>query len=90
MAPQLIALIIVTPFILIFIYAGYHEYRRYKIEGRATYGLMFDEETGTSHVTGIADHEDAYDPDDFDPSAYNDPDVRNSEDDETDAAPERS
>lgn len=33
---------ILFPFILVFTYAGVHEYKRYKSEGRATYGLVYD------------------------------------------------
>jgi len=55
MEAQVIALILILPFILAFIYAGIHEYRRYKSEGRASYGLVYDEETGTTHVTGISE-----------------------------------
>jgi hypothetical protein len=76
MDPQLIAALILLPIMLIFIYAGIHEYLRYKSEGKATYGLVYDEETGTTHVTGIADDEEAYDPDDFDPNDYNDPEIK--------------
>ena len=53
MSAQLVAALIVSPFALAFVYAGYHEYSRYKSEGRATYGLVYDEESGTTHVTGI-------------------------------------
>ena len=73
MDASLIAILIVVPFLLVFLYAGIHEYRRFKSQGRAKYGLVYDEETGTTHVTGIADDQDAYDPNDFDPNAYNDP-----------------
>ena len=69
---HLLAALILTPFVLAFIYAGVHEYLRYKSEGRATYGLVFDEETGTSYVTGIGEEEEGFDPEDFDPGNYND------------------
>ncbi len=71
MEARLIALLILLPFTLVFIYAGIHEYRRYKSEGRANYGLVYDEETGTTHVGGIAEDEESYDPDEFDPSDHN-------------------
>jgi hypothetical protein len=71
MEAQLIAALVIVPFTVVFIYAGIHEYRRYKSEGSATYGLVFDEESGTSYVTGIAEAEDGFNPDDFDPNAYN-------------------
>ncbi|QFT80572.1 hypothetical protein FIU89_08110 [Roseovarius sp. THAF27] len=76
MSAQLLAALIVSPFALAFVYAGYHEYSRYKSEGRATYGLAYDEESGTTHVTGIGDDEEAYDPEDFDPNGYRDPDIK--------------
>ncbi|MDD9727416.1 hypothetical protein PVV74_18310 [Roseovarius sp. SK2] len=76
MSAQLVAALIVSPFALAFVYAGYHEYSRYKSEGRATYGLAYDEESGTTHVTGIGEDETAYDPEEFDPSNYNDPDIK--------------
>lgn len=79
MGTHTIAALILLPFAVAFIYAAIHEYRRYKTEGRASYGLVYDEETGTTHVTGIADHEESYDPDDFDPGAANTRDT----DDET-------
>ena len=72
MDAKLIALLILLPFALVFIYAGLHEYRRYKSSGRANYGLIYDEETGTTHVGGIAEDEEGYDPEDFDPSEQND------------------
>jgi len=82
MEAQLIAALILLPFTAVFIYAGIHEYRRYKSEGRANYGLVYDEETGASHVTGITEGEDAYDPADFDPSDYNERANRNETDDD--------
>lgn len=60
-----------SPFVMAFFYAGVHEYRRYRSEGRATYGLVFDEETGTSYVTGIGEEEEAFDPEAFNPDDYN-------------------
>lgn len=80
-AAQLIAALIVLPFALAFVYAGIREYRRYKSDGRAKYGLVYDEETGTTHVTGIAEGQDGYDPDEFDPSDHNKPEIRNETDD---------
>jgi len=75
MEARLIAAIILSPFLVAFVYAGVHEYLRYRSEGRADYGLQFDEETGTTHVTSISEDEDCYDPDDFDPNrGYTDED----------------
>ncbi|HKK98104.1 MAG TPA: hypothetical protein VJ928_07965 [Marivita sp.] len=78
MTAQLLAALILLPFTFAFIYAGVHEYLRFKNEGRANYGLVYDEESGTTHVTGIAEGDEAYDPDDFDPS-----DANTSDDDTT-------
>ncbi len=66
---------ILLPFVFVALYAGIHEFLRFRSEGRANYGLIFDEETGTSYVTGIAEEEDAFDPEDFDPNDYNDPEI---------------
>ncbi|WP_439124379.1 hypothetical protein [Marivita sp.] len=71
MQAQLIAALILLPFTAVFIYACFHEYRRYKSEGRASYGLVYDAETGATHVTGIADDEEPYDIDAFDPNDHN-------------------
>ena len=71
---------LIVPFLAVFIYAGIHEYRRYRSEGRATYGLVYDEETGTTHLTGIAEGEEPYNPEDFDPSVHNEKNA--DEDDE--------
>lgn len=71
MTAQFLAALILMPFTVAFIYAGVHEYLRFKNEGRANYGLVYDEESGTTHVTGIADGDEAYDPEDFDPSEAN-------------------
>ena len=86
MQSQLIALLILLPFTAVFIGAGIHEYRRYKSEGRASYGLVYDEETGTTFLSSIKDGEDPYDPEDYDPGAYN---VRAAED-EGEATPAES
>ena len=75
MSAHIVIVLILTPFVLAFVYAGVHEYLRYKSEGKATYGLVFDEETGTSYVTGIGDEDEAFDPEEFDPADYNDPEI---------------
>jgi len=71
MEARFIAALILLPVAAIFIYAGIHEYRRFKSKGRANYGLVYDEETGTTHVTEIPEGEDSYDLDEFDPGDYN-------------------
>jgi hypothetical protein len=71
MDAQWIAILILSPFVAAVIYAGVHEYRRYKSAGPATYGLVYDEKTGTTHVTEIAEDRDAYDPEEYDPNSYN-------------------
>lgn len=75
MEARLIAALVLSPFVVAFLYAAIHEYLRYKAEGRADYGLAYDEETGTTHVTAISEEEDAFDPEDFDPNEYNDPET---------------
>jgi hypothetical protein len=62
-----IALLILLPAALVFVYAGWHEYRRYKAEGPSNYGLTYDPETNTTHVGPLSEGEDSYDPDDFEP-----------------------
>ena len=80
MDAQILAFLILSPITLGFDYAGIHEFRLYKSEGKANYGLVFDEESGTTHVSGIAEDEDPFDPDDFDPNDYNDPEVKTDTD----------
>ena len=75
MEARLIAALVLLPFVVAFLYAGIHEYLRYKSEGSADYGLVYDEETGTTHVTAIPEDEESYDPEDFDPNEYNDPET---------------
>ena len=84
MTAQVITAVLILPFAAAFIYAGVHEYLRYKSDGRATYGLVYDEDTGTTHVTGIPEDEEAFDPDDFDPNNYRDPELRSSDEEGTD------
>ncbi|WP_340159583.1 hypothetical protein [uncultured Hoeflea sp.] len=76
MEARTLALMMLAPFALLFIYLGFREYQRYRSEGRAKYGLVYDEETGTTHVTGIAENDDGYDPNEFDPGDYNDREAR--------------
>lgn len=73
MTAQILALLLLVPVTLVFLYAAIHEYRRYKSDGKASYGLVYDEETGMTHVTGIPEDEDSYDLSDFDPAEFNDP-----------------
>ena len=84
MTAQVITAVLILPFAAAFIYAGVHEYLRYKSDGRATYGLVYDEDTGTTHVTGIPEDEEAFDPDDFDPNNYRDLELRSSDEEGTD------
>ncbi|WP_328590513.1 hypothetical protein [Mesobaculum littorinae] len=85
MEARFLAALILLPFIVAFIYAGIHEFLRYKSEGQATYGLVYNHETGTTHVTGIGDGEEAYDPEDYDPANYSDPDIKTEETDPEEA-----
>jgi hypothetical protein len=86
MTAQVITAVLILPFAAAFIYAGVHEYLRYKSDGRATYGLVYDEDTGTTHVTGIPEDEEAFDPDDFDPNNYRDLELRTSDEEGADEA----
>lgn len=72
MDARLIAVLLILPFGAVFIYAAIHEFRRYKSQGTAKYGLVYDEHTGTTHLTGIPTDEDGYDHTEFDPSDHND------------------
>lgn len=77
MDARLLAIMILVPFALLFVYSGIHEYQRYKSEGRAKYGLVYDDESGTTHVTAIAEDEDGYDPSEFDPGDRNERETDN-------------
>ena len=67
MSASTLALVIVTPFLAIFAYATWHEYKRYKAEGPNSYGLTYDPETNTTVVGAVAEDEESYDPADFVP-----------------------
>ncbi len=81
MDARLLAFLILLPFVVAFVYAGIHEYLRFKTHGRSDYGLAFDEETGTTHVKALSDKDNVYDPEDFDPNDYNDPELQDNSDD---------
>ncbi|WP_300441391.1 hypothetical protein [uncultured Mameliella sp.] len=59
--------LLLLPFLAIFVYAAWHEYRRFRKEGRSTYGLTYDPESNTTFVGAIPDSGDSYDPGDYDP-----------------------
>ncbi|WP_305970321.1 MULTISPECIES: hypothetical protein [unclassified Mameliella] len=59
--------LLLLPFLAIFVYAAWHEYRRFRAEGKSTYGLTYDPESNTTFVGTIPDSEDSYDPQDYDP-----------------------
>ncbi|MEI4232064.1 hypothetical protein [Roseovarius sp. D22-M7] len=67
MEARYVALLILVPFAFVFAYATWHEYKRFKAEGRSSYGLTYDPETNTTHVGPIPEDEEAYDLDDYDP-----------------------
>ncbi|MGB2201704.1 MAG: hypothetical protein ACPH5G_10265 [Pseudooceanicola atlanticus] len=90
MTAQVITAVLILPFAAAFIYAGVHEYLRYKSDGRATYGLVYDEESGTTHVTGIPEDEQAYDPEDYDPNNYRDLELRTSDEEGDETASEET
>lgn len=67
MEARYLALLILVPFAVVFAYCTWHEYKRYKAEGRSSYGLSYDPETNTTHVGAIPKDEEGFDPDNFDP-----------------------
>jgi hypothetical protein len=67
MEASYVALLILVPFVAVFAYATWHEYRRFKHEGRNTYGLTYDPETNTTHVDALPEDDDGFDPEDFNP-----------------------
>ncbi len=87
MDARLIAGILLTPFVAVFIYATISEIMRWKTEGRAQYGLSYDEETGTTHVGVLDENESGYDPDNFDPNALNGTTANDDAVDRTDETP---
>ena len=90
MTAQVITAVLILPFAAAFIYAGVHEYLRYNSDGRATYELVYDEESGTTHVTGIPEDEQAYDPEDYDPNNYRDLELRTSDEEGDETASEET
>ena len=81
MEARLIAAAVLLPSTAVFVYAAIHEWRRYKSKGSASYGLAYDEETGTTHVTEIPEGEESYDLAEFDPSNYSAEGSSRSDDD---------
>ncbi|HKL05416.1 MAG TPA: hypothetical protein VJ929_06360 [Roseovarius sp.] len=67
MEARLIVFVLLTPFVLVFIYAAWHEYSRFKREGPSSYGLTYDPDTNSTHVGALPDDDDGFDPQDFDP-----------------------
>jgi hypothetical protein len=82
-AARLIAGAILLPFVAAFVYAGVHEYRRYKSEGPSEYGLIYDEETGTTRVSPLEEGTESYDFAEYDPNDFNDPEVNSAPDEDT-------
>lgn len=67
MAGSSLALLLLVPAAGVFVYAGWKEYRRYRADGPSSYGLTYDPETNTTHVGPLADGDDGYDPETFEP-----------------------
>jgi len=67
MEARYVALLILVPFAVIFVYCTWHEYRRFRSKGRSIYGLSYDPETNTTHVGALPEDEESFDLDDFDP-----------------------
>ncbi|MBE0413313.1 hypothetical protein [Yoonia sp.] len=83
METRFIVLLIIAPFALTFIYAIWHEYRRYKREGASSYGLTYDPETNTTHVGTLEDDADGFDPEEFNPEDT--PDTGQTDDTDADS-----
>ncbi|HKL65264.1 MAG TPA: hypothetical protein VJ886_04055 [Roseovarius sp.] len=62
MSASTLAFVILTPFVGIFAYAAWHEWQRARDEGPGTYGLAYDPETDSTHVTLLEEGETGYDP----------------------------
>ena len=62
MSARLLALLILSPFVLFFAYAALHELSRMKRDGRGSYGLAYDSETDTTHLKRLNEGESGYDP----------------------------
>ena len=62
MSASSLAFVILTPFLGIFAYAAWHEWHRARDEGPGTYGLAYDPETDSTHVTLLEEGETGYDP----------------------------
>lgn len=80
MEARYLVILLLLPFVGVFVYATWSEYKRYKRDGRSEYGLTYDPDTNTTHVGTIAEDEESYDPEDYipddsqaDETAENDP-----------------
>jgi len=62
-----LVILLLLPFVGVFIYATWSEYKRFKRDGRSEYGLTYDPETNTTHVGTIAEDEQSFDPEDYTP-----------------------
>ncbi|MFB9149599.1 hypothetical protein [Roseovarius ramblicola] len=62
MPTSALALLILTPFVAIFAYAAWHEWHRVREDGHSNYGLAYDPETDSTHVTLLEEGETGYDP----------------------------
>ena len=67
MEARTLVILLLLPFVGVFIYATWSEYKRFKRDGRSEYGLTYDPETNTTHVGTIADDEQSFDPEDYTP-----------------------
>ena len=55
---RLPSFLLLTPFVLVFLYAAWHEYSRFKRHGTSSYGLNYDPATNSTYVTALADDAD--------------------------------
>ncbi len=81
---RLPSLLLLLPFALVFVYAAWHEYSRYKRDGASSYGLNYDPETNSTYVTALSEDEEHFDVEDFNPDDTPDPDQTASTDTEAD------
>ena len=69
-----LVLVLLTPFVAIFGYAAWHEWHRARDDGHSNYGLAYDPETDSTHVTLLDEGETGYDPETDSPQDHADGD----------------
>jgi len=64
---RFLALLLVLPPMIVFVYAGWKEHERFRKEGKSTYGLTYDPESNTTYVDTIAEGDESYDLEEYVP-----------------------